>query len=163
MSGLPATRNLTEAEAAFVRAIAAGESPASACRIAGFAEEDAWKVTRRPQIAAAIHQEVSRAIVADAPISLKVLKEIRNDKGAPARTRADIGLKLLAMAGHGQEKTRSDDAKPFSAMSAAELIAFVDRNQKEIARLEDELAARAKDVTNQVVHQSAGKPLKYLD
>lgn len=94
---------------------------------------------------------------------MRVLKTLRDDKNTPARTRADIGLKLMAMAGHGVTERKADDSKQLSEMSSSELLAFVERNQAEIDRLEAELAARAKEVSAPIAHQLVAKPLNYLE
>lgn len=163
MSDLPALAVLEEQERAFVREVARGATPAEACRLAGYDERQAWDVFRRPRVLVAVHQAVAQALQADAPLSLKVLKTLRDDTSTPARTRADIGLKLLAMAGHGQQSATSDDSKPLSDMAPAELLAFIDRNQAEIDRLEAELAARAKDVSAPIKQHDAAKPQSFLD
>jgi hypothetical protein len=112
---------------------------------------------------AAVHQEVQRALQAEAAVSLKVLKAIRDDIAAPVRTRADIGLKLMAMAGFGREIHKTGDDKPLNEMTQAELLAYMQRNQAEVDKLEAELASRAKDVSSPSGAKPKAKPQTFLD
>ena len=65
-----------------------------------------------------------------------------------ARVRADLAIKVLDRAGHIAPTRKETPAqKALSEMSREELAAFIDRNEKEIDRIEGELGARAKDVS----------------
>jgi hypothetical protein len=121
-----------------------------------------------PHVLAAVHAGVQRALQADAPVNLKILRDLRDDAAVPPRVRADIGLQLMKMAGHVVPTTAPDKQdKPLADMTREEMLAYIDRNQAEIDRAEQELAARAKDVSAQVMTQNAtlddAKPLGFLD
>lgn len=166
MNALVRPADLSPQEAAFVRNVVRnGKSPGDAALAAGYtAYEEGWQLLRRPRIAAAVHHELQRVLTVElAPVSLRVLRDLLEDTATPARTRADIGRHLLQMAGYGQEKTRSDEMKPLSEMSADEMRAYLSKNQAEIDRIEAELASRAKDVSAPIASQPGPKPLNYLD
>lgn len=119
-----------------------------------------------------MHAGIQTQIQADAAVNLKVLHDIRDDKNAPARVRADIGVKLLGLAGHIQPRGKNDGPqKAISEMSQAELLSYIDENQAAIDKAEAELMAKAKDVspgagvTADVPKQGAqdAKGLDYLD
>lgn len=118
---------------------------------------------------AALHGGVERAIKADAAINLRVLHEIRDNKDAPARVRADIGVKLLSLAGHIAPRTRDNGPeKAISEMTQAELLEYIDRNQTAIDKAEAELMSKAKDVSPGVgvtvdVPTQGAKPAKLMD
>ncbi len=162
---------LTPMQHAFVSAIVKGSKPIDAASVAGFSDphNDAWRLMRLPGVVAAVHLGVQRSLIEDAPLSLAVLRTLRDDATTPHRVRADIGIKLLSLAGHVAPTTKSDGSpeKALSDMSPDELHAYIGRNQKEIERLESELAARAKDVS--APHSAPSppiidaKPLNYLD
>jgi hypothetical protein len=79
---------------------------------------------------------------------LAVLRKIRDDDSAPARVRADIGIKLLQMAGHQVPSGHvTKNEVPLAEMSRDQLAAFIERNRAAIDRAEAELAAQAVDVT----------------
>ena len=95
-----------------------------------------------------MHSGVERAIKSDAAINLKVLRGIRDDVAAPARVRADIGIKLLSLAGHIAPRTRDEGPqKAISEMSHGELLEYINRNQAAIDKAEAELMNLAKDVS----------------
>jgi hypothetical protein len=125
-----------------------------------------------PAVLAALHAAIQESLKTDVPVSLGVLKKIRDDDAAPARVRADIGLQLMKLAGHVAPTTRDDKPqKALSDMTQAELLEHIDRNQAAIEKAEAELMAKAKDITpgDSVQHsvpkdQGAHvKPLNYLD
>lgn len=140
---------LNERQTAFVRSIVRGNTVHVATLEAGYGNEaSGYAILRLPHVVAAIHQGVQRALQEDAPTSLKVLREIRDDKTAPARVRADIGIKMMQLAGHVvPQKANGEADKPKADMTRDELVAYIERNQAAIDRAESELAARAKDVS----------------
>ena len=167
-----ATKDLSDRQATFVAAIIEGLSATAAAERAGYAGPHhvvGWRLLRMPQVAAAVHGEIQRQLTTeDAPASLRVLRRIRDDETAPVRVRADIGLKLLQLAGHVAPSDRNEaPGKQLQEMSAEELLAYIDRNQAEIDRLEAELMSRAKDVSAPVsdpIEQVVdAKTLNYLD
>lgn len=124
-----------------------------------------YQLARQPHIASAIHLEIQRLLALnDAPLARRVLLKILADDAAPPRTRADIGIKLLSMAGHGvRDGDKREHDKPLSDMSPDELRQLIDRNQSEIERIERDLAARAKDVSAPMPETIDAKPLSYMD
>lgn len=172
--GLPALNDLPAMQAEFVTHVLAGEKKETAAQKAGYADyvRVSTKLMQSPAVAAAIFAGVQQQIQADAAINLKVLHDIRDNKDAPARVRADIGVKLLSLAGHIAPRTRdSGPEKAISEMSQSELLEYIDRNQAAIDKAEAELMSMAKDVspsagvTSDVPKQGAkqAKPLDYLD
>lgn len=137
---------LDERESAFVGLVAAGRDPVDAARAAGYGDSTARNirasVMRRPDVLAALHLEVARAIANDAPIARKVIMEIIQDKTASAKVRGDLAVKVLGLTGHIAPRAKAaGDAneKPLNEMTVEELKTIRDR-------LEDELAGRAKPV-----------------
>lgn len=165
---------LTEKQAAFVQHLITGAPQKEAAELAGYAHAsvNASNLMKSPQVQRALHEAVQDSLRADAHVNLKVLKKIRDDEAAPARVRADIGIKLLALAGHVQPTKRDDrPEKPLSEMTQAELLEHIERNQAAIDKAEAELMAKATDVTPATKapdsvpsKASAGdKALSYLD
>lgn len=169
MSNIAQRHGLTEKQAAFVKAFVSGVPRQAAAEQAGYASDlSGYHLLSLPHVLAAVHQEMQRALIAEAPTSLRVLREIRDDKTAPARVRADIGIKILALAGHSApERGESSLQKPLADMTRSELDTQLQANLAEIDRLEAELAARAKDVSAPASApgdtNSEAKPLTYLD
>lgn len=141
---------LTPMQVAFVAFTVEGFPPKEAAKRAGYADyvQSSTNLLNSPAVAAAIHKSVQVALQGDAPINLAVLRKIRDDDAAPARTRADISIKLLALAGFVQpSKSDGKAQKPISEMTQAELIDYVEANRAIVDRAEAELASKAKDVT----------------
>lgn len=162
-------KGLTESEQRFILNVVQGCSISVASGLAGFQTEHAGHYAlRKPHILKALHAEVQRQLAVDAPLNFGVLKAIRGDTTAPARVRADISLQLMKMAGHVQPTNRDKEPeKAIGDMSREEMIAYIDRNQAEIDKAVDELAARAKDVSATHSAQKDDppptKPLDYLE
>lgn len=169
MSYLSRKYGLTDKQAAFAEHVAAGGLPADALRVAGYGKSVAASyLMRLPAVRAAVHDAIQRAIEAEAPASLAVLREIRNDKKAPAKVRADISMRLLGLAGHVLPTKREEKAqKPLAEMTREEMLSFIELNQAAIDKAEAELAARATDVTVPAGAPKQAtalvKPLDYLD
>lgn len=166
--------DLNERQSAFVTYVTEGFLPTVAAEKAGYASpsQSAMTLQNSPAVRAAIFQGIQKALAADAAVSLRVLRKIRDDDQAPARVRADIGLKLMQLAGHVAPTTQEGKAqKALSDMTRDEMIAFIESNQAAIERAEQELMSRAKDVspgasvTDSVPEQGAAAPsaLNYLD
>lgn len=160
---------LNERQRLFVAAVVAGRPLDVAALEAGYEEaRQGTKQARRPHVLAAIHHGIQRALQTDAAVSLAVLRKIRDDDAAPARVRADIGLKMLQLAGHTVPTAVSGSGdKSLAEMTRDEMVAYIERNQAAIDRAESELAARAKDVSvsNSVSKSTdtASKSLDFLD
>lgn len=163
---------LNDRQAEFARLVSLGTSPGDSALKAGYkSPEQAWQIVAHPHVAAAIHYELQRQIMLEgAPLAYKTIVSIIKNEKASERVRGDLSVRLLNLAGFVPptpvaQKDQSD--KSLSEMTAAELVGFIDRNQAEIARLEAELAARAKDVTPGGIAQDMpvieAKPLNFLD
>jgi hypothetical protein len=170
MSALVARFGLNERQAAFLKIYLKDGRPGPSALAAGYAHEhDGYRILATPNVIAAVHAEVQRQLVVDdAPASLRVLRRIRDDDTAPARVRADIGLKMLALGGHVIKADKGNaPGKQLSEMTQSELLAYIEKNQAELDRIESELAARAKDVSAQDSAQTLpivdAKPLPFLD
>ena len=121
---------------------------------------------------AALHAAVQESLQTDVPVSLQVLRKIRDDDTAPARVRADIGVKLMQLAGHVAPTHRDEKpSKALSDMTQAELLEHIERNQAAIEKAEAELMAKAKDITPGAsvpdsvskTQATPAKSLNYLD
>lgn len=159
------TPALPDRQAEFVRLIVAGKEPDAAAQLAGYAGKDAsWRLMRLPQVAASLHMEVQRMLVVDAPVSWRVLREIRDNVKTPARTRADVSVQLLKLAGHVAPTSREQaNAKQINEMTSEELLAYIDRNSRELARLEQELASRGAPLDTPHGQVADAKALDYLE
>lgn len=91
---------------------------------------------------AAIAFEMQRLIATeDAPLGRKVALELLRDPATPAKIRADLAVRFMALAGHVVPTTRQEaERKQLQELSAEELRKLVDEG-------EGELAARARDVS----------------
>lgn len=154
----------------FVRLVVRGLPLSEAARQAGYVNPDVAgaQIMHSAAVQAAVYAGVQRQLQADAGVNLRVLRKIRDDEGAPARVRADIGLKLLQLSGHTVPTTQEGKAqKALSDMTRDEMVAFIEQNQAAIDRAEQELMSRAKDVSVQdsvPIEQGIGdKPIEYLD
>lgn len=159
------SRQLTEREAALVAEVANGIPVDVSAERAGYANvSSAYIALRRSHVLAALHSEIQRNLVADAPNSFRVLRQIRDDTAAPGRVRADVSIQLVKLAGHVQPTNRDalPDKQP-GEMTREEMRNYIDRNKAELERLEDDLAKSAKDVSAQRGDQDqAGTPPKTL-
>lgn len=172
LSTLTTIHGLSEKQTAFVVALR-HMSPDDAAKSAGYDGRNAHTyLLSVPAVLQAVHADVQRNLQADAPVNLRVLRKIRDDDAAPARVRADIGIKMLHLAGHVAPTTRDDKPqKALSDMTQAELLEHIERNQAAIEKAEAELMAKAKDITpsDSVQHSvpkdqgTQAKPLNYLD
>lgn len=141
---------LNERQKVFLDALISGANQVTAAEIAGYSNPrvDGSRVANTPAVIAALQAGVRRSLELDVATNLRVLRKIRDDEAAPARVRADIGVKLMALAGVIQPTTREEaQAKPLSEMTQAELLEHIERNQAAIDKAEAELMAKAKDVT----------------
>lgn len=161
---------LTPLQEAFVKFYGRhGGSPTVAAAAVGYANDQVGnQLLRLPHVLTALHREVQRSLLEDAPNNFRVMREIRDDDSAPKGVRVDVAKHLGRLAGHVEPTKPTDQAdKPLSEMSADELRAYVERSQREIDRLEGELASRAKDVSAPLsapdTAPADAKPLTFLD
>ena len=139
---------LTDMQARFVALLASGREPGAAYLEAGYSAQpkDACglgtTLTRHPAILAALHIEVGRQLQVDALVARRVIGELIRDENVSAKVRADLGVKLLRLAGHVEPRAAIADhgpVKTLSEMSTEELRARA-------AQLEDEIASRARPI-----------------
>jgi phage terminase small subunit len=156
MSALAATM-LNEQQRELVKYIVVeGKPPEEAAKLAGYHPKSAHRTVRLPAVAAAISETIQLDLASvGAPLAYRVAKSLLQDESVSARVRADLAVKVLDRAGHIAPTRKETPAqKALSEMSREELAAFIERNEKEIVRMEGELAGRAKDVTPQATEPS---------
>ena len=149
MTALTAS-GLTEQQRELVRyLVVEGKPPEEAAKLAGYHPKSAYRTLRLPAVAAAISETIQLDLASvRAPLAYRVAKSLLQDESVSARVRADLAIKVLDRAGHIAPTRKETPAqKALSEMSREELAAFIDRNEKEIDRIEGELGARAKDVS----------------
>lgn len=146
-----ATRHgLTDQQRAFVFAMVDHGSTQVASQTAGITLGQGRSWLSVPAVGAALREAVALALAADAPVNFFTLRKLRDSDATPARTRADIAIKLLKLAGFVEPaagKVSQNDTKTLAEMTSAELRTWREANQREIDRLEGELATRATDVS----------------
>jgi uncharacterized small protein (DUF1192 family) len=100
-------------------------------------------------VAAAISETIQLDLASvGAPLAYRIAKSLLQDEAVSARVRADLSIKILDRAGHIAPTRKEPPAqKALSEMSHDELFAFIQHNEAEIARMEGEMAGRAKDVS----------------
>lgn len=134
--------NLPDSYRKFVICVSRGMTNEAASSEAGFSPSTGSQLVRRPEIMAAIHQEVARLIrVEGAPVAFKVLLDIAKDVTAPKGVRVDAAKTLLSRAGHVEPRAEQakPDEVPMNEMTQDQLHSLVNQ-------LEGELAARAKPI-----------------
>jgi len=152
MAAMPAiTSELTEQQHEFVRLmVVEGHSPEEAGRLAGYHPKSVYRTMRHPLVAAAISEAIQLDLRSvGAALAYRVAKSLLKDEKVSARVRADLSIKVLDRAGHvtPSRKDLEPQRKALSEMSQEELVAFIERNQAEIDKVESELASRATDVS----------------
>ena len=106
---------------------------------------------RTPHVLAALQNEVRRLLVASAPMALRVINEIVQNETVSPKVRLDGAKILLERAGHvAPRPTPPADTgeTPLHEMSTTELRTLA-------ARLEDEIAGRAKVVPGAMMAPAA--------
>ena len=144
MTALTAS-GLTEQQRELVRyLVVEGKPPEEAAKLAGYHPKSAYRTLRLPAVAAAISETIQLDLASvRAPLAYRVAKSLLQDESVSARVRADLAIKVLDRAGHIAPTRKETPAqKALSEMSREELAAFIDRNEKEIDRIEGELGAR---------------------
>jgi phage terminase small subunit len=143
-----ATRHLTDLQAAFVAnyvetgdshkaALQAGYAPATA-RTAG------TEILRVPHVAQAVARAVAQRLAMSAPMALAVIEELSSNADISPKVRLDASKALLDRAGFVPPRAAANNVgkidTPLHEMSVDELKTLA-------ARLENELAERATDVS----------------
>ena len=122
-----------------------GKGRTEAARLAGFAapRQSAYNLTQSPKIIAKIRQERNKVYQTElASTAVNTLKEVMEDKDAPASARiaaARTSLELAGDIGKHSVANRNQD-RSLAEMTPEELSAIIDR-------WEGEKAALAKDIT----------------
>lgn len=164
-TGLAHRFGLNERQNDYVRLVCAGVEPKEAYTRAGFSstgydiQANAIRLLRQPNVAAAVHAEVGRQLAADAVLARRVCVEILQNENTPPKIRADLGVKMLRLAGHVEPRAAIADngpVKTLSEMSTEELRARA-------AQLEDEIANRARPVSSAGAVPSAGQVIDIIE
>jgi hypothetical protein len=136
--------DLNDGQRAFVRHIVAGLQPIDAATLSGYAvpAAESWRLMRHAGVIAAIREETTRRLVTEsAPLALRVLHEVLGDSAAPANARVAAAKTLLDRGGYvAQSQSPKPDGASIAEKDTRELHDM-------IARLESELADRARPVT----------------
>lgn len=131
---------LTPMQRSFVTSLVRnGVNPTKAAEMAGYnhPKSAGFDLTRLPHVAAAIRLERERYISGElANVATGTLHAILVDKEAPASARVQAARTVLEMSGEiGRNKSKADDDRPLSEMSAEELAGLIDKWQAEKAAL----------------------------
>jgi phage terminase small subunit len=140
-------KTLNERQAAFVKEYVAGGDPHRAALAAGYAEGTArvagTQILEMPNIALAIARAARIRLARGVPMALGVLEYLAA-KAKSEKIRLDAATRILDRAGivpPKPPKEQSEFEKPIHEMNLAEL-------RVRAARLEDEIAGRARVVTD---------------
>lgn len=138
--------SLTYLEETFVTRYLESGDAAQSVILSGYAEGNArtesWRLLNRPRIARAIAAAAVLRFAALVPVALHLIETfVREDKW-PAKVRLDAAKTLLDRAGHVPPRPKDERSAdmPIHEMDVGELRALS-------ARLDDEIAGRARDVT----------------
>ena len=142
---------LTEKQASLISGICRGLDQMTAATVAGYAVSSAQQVSqtlRLPHVRAALNDELARVLQQEAaPLALSVLLKITKDETTGARVRVDAAKILLDRAGFAPRPGGASEVdKTLSEMSPAELRAFIDKQEQEIAKAEAAIADRLEPV-----------------
>ena len=132
--------DLTSMQRTFVTTLVRhGCTPTQAAREAGYAEPKvpAHGQLRSAHIQTAVRFESSRYVMSDlANIATGTLRDVIEDKEAPASARVQAARTVLELAGElGRGKSDSYEDRPLSELSADELTRMIDRWTEEKAAM----------------------------
>lgn len=135
--------NLTDKQAAFVKAVVAGHKQGKAAEIAGYSypDENATRLVRLPHIQRAIQRETERRLLTEGvPAALEFMVSAPGDKKLPGAVRYQCAKWVMEAAGHGLAAQRAalglpGEDKPLDQMSVGELEAFLSAGQSAIAAI----------------------------
>jgi phage terminase small subunit len=119
-----------------------GNNPTQSARLAGYKDprQSAFNLVNSPKMCARIQQERLKIFQSDLSIvAVHTLKEVMQDKQAPASARVSACRSVLEIAGDFKAGAKDTD-KSLSDMSPSELASIIDKLDIERARV-------AKDVT----------------
>lgn len=129
----------TDQRKAYVAALVIGCDYKEAGKRAGFSENYAYNLKFDDSIRAAVHEGVLDLLVSDAPASLKVLRDLRDDPKVSASVRAECAKTLLNRGGIVERKVKEIDDNPLKNLS--EMTG--DELRKEVAKISEEITNRA--------------------
>ena len=119
-----------------------GNNPTQSARLAGYADpkQSAFNLVNSPKMCARIRQERLKLFQSDLSIvAVQTLKEVMQDKEAPASARVSACRSVLEISGDFKAGS-SNTTKELSELSTSELASVIDKLDLERMRL-------AKDVT----------------
>lgn len=157
-----ATRyGLTDKQNQLVMNIARGSDAVSAALLSGYATATALGVSQTlklPHVRAALMDELGRVLQMEAaPLALSVLLKLTEDEGTSARVRVDAAKILLDRAGFAPKPGGNQEIeKTLAEMSPAELRAFIDKQEADIAKAEAAIADQLEPVN--APNEGLGRP-----
>ena len=122
-----------------------GNNPTQSARLAGYKDpkQSAFNLVHSPKILARIQQERLKLFQSDLSIvAVQTLKEVMQDKQAPASARVSACRSVLEIAGDFKAGSKDTD-KSLSEMSPSELASIIDKLDIERARLAKDVTPRA--------------------
>ena len=128
-----------------------GNNPTQSARLAGYKDQkqSAFNLVHSPKILARIQQERLQLFQSDLSIvAVQTLKEVMQDKQAPASARISACRSVLEIAGDFKAGSREHD-KSLAEMSPAELASIIDKLDVERARLAKDVTPREKILPHQ--------------
>jgi phage terminase small subunit len=142
------TRELTHRQSEFVAAFVESGDAHQAALSAGYAAATArtagTEILGIPHVAQAVAQAVRERLVVSAPMALRVIEMLMNNDTISPKVRLDAAKAVLDRAGFVPPRPRNESnsgEKSLHEMSVDELRDMA-------AKLEDEIAGRAKDVSS---------------
>jgi len=122
-----------------------GNNPTQSARLAGYKDpkQSAFNLVNSPKMCARIQQERLKLFQSDLSIvAVQTLKEVMQDKQAPASARVSACRSVLEIAGDFKAGSKDTD-KSLSEMSPSELASIIDKLDIERARLAKDVTPRA--------------------
>ena len=122
-----------------------GNNPTQSARLAGYKDpkQSAFNLVNSPKMCASIQQERLKLFQSDLSIvAVQTLKEVMQDKQAPASARVSACRSVLEIAGDFKAGSKDTD-KSLSEMSPSELASIIDKLDIERARLAKDVTPRA--------------------
>ena len=132
-----------------------GNNPTQSARLAGYKDpkQSAFNLVNSPKMCARIQHERLKLFQSDLSIvAVQTLKEVMQDKEAPASARVSACRSVLEIAGDFKAGSKDTD-KNLSEMSPSELASIIDKLDIERARLAKDVTPRA-TIVQQPVKQA---------
>lgn len=148
---IAARYGLTDKQAGLVAGIARGLDATTAALNVGYAQATSLQVSQTlklPHVRAALMDELTRVLQQEAaPLALSVLLKVTRDETTSARVRVDAAKILLDRAGFAPKPGGNQEIeKTLAEMSPAELRAFIDKQEADIAKAEAAIAEQLEPV-----------------